>query len=46
VTIASLTSRLSALEKLLTTHNIALPVEIMAVNSNDEPSKDRENGKN
>jgi hypothetical protein len=45
-TIASLTSRLSALEKLLTTHNIALPVEITATNSNNEPSTDRESGKN
>jgi hypothetical protein len=45
-TLASLTSRLSALEKLLTTHNIALPAEITAANSNDEPSTDRESGKN
>jgi hypothetical protein len=39
VTIASLTSRLSALEQLLTTHNIALPVEITAANSNNERNR-------
>jgi hypothetical protein len=45
-TISSLTSRLSALEKLLSTHNIALPVEITADHRNDEPSKNRESGHN
>lgn len=45
-TISSLTARLSALERLLSTHIIALPVEIMATYGNDKPSKDRESRNN
>jgi hypothetical protein len=44
--IASLTSRLSALEKLLTTHNIALPAAISASDSTEMPPQDRESGNN
>jgi hypothetical protein len=44
--IASLTSRLSALEKLLTTHNIALPASISASDSTEVPPQDRESGNN
>jgi hypothetical protein len=44
--IASLTSRLSALEKLLTTHKIALPASISASYSTEVPPQDRESGNN
>jgi hypothetical protein len=45
MSIATLTSRLSALERLLTTHNIALPANISA-SSNEDPPMVREGSNN
>ena len=46
MSIATLTSRLSALEKLLTTHNIALPSNISAPPSTADSPTDREGENN
>jgi hypothetical protein len=46
MTLASLTSRMSALEQLLITNNIALPANISAPPSTADPPKDREGANN
>ena len=46
MTLASLTSRMSALEQLLITNNIALPANISVPPSNADPPKDREGANN
>jgi hypothetical protein len=46
MTLASLTSRMSALEQLLITNNIALPSNISAPPSTADPPKDREGANN
>jgi hypothetical protein len=46
ISITTLTSRLTALETLLTTHNIALPANILASTSTEDPPMAREGGTN